>query len=158
MKLKLTGDNIVACVLYLTIGILLCVLQMRVLEILFTLVGALLILYGIYDIVEKRVTRGAIEATIGIVVIVCGWTIVDWAIFVLGILMIVKGVIDLLASLSDKKNSQAMLNAIVLIVIGALLVTAKWVAVEIGNILCIVIGALFIVNGVLALFGRQLSK
>lgn len=48
---KFTTENIVTCVVYVLIGVLLCALRMGMLDILMTIIGVLFICAGIYDIV-----------------------------------------------------------------------------------------------------------
>ena len=119
-----------------------------------TVVGVLLIVLGIVDIVKtKDLTKGLIEAAIGVAIIVCGWLIADIVLLIFGILLIVKGAMDLFNNF--KNGIKAMLVPIATIVIGILLVIAKWALLD---VICIIAGVLFLVNAVLVLFGKQLVK
>ena len=151
--LSLSMTNILNCVLYAVIGILLIIFKSGSLNILFTVVGVLFIALGIYDALTKNLLRGVVEAVIGIVILLCGWTIAGWVLFIFGILLIVKGVLDLVKVL--KKGLMAWLVPILMIVLGVMLVVSHWAA---ANILFIIIGVLFLINAVLALFGTSLSK
>ncbi|MBQ9790389.1 MAG: DUF308 domain-containing protein [Clostridia bacterium] len=153
-KLNLTTNNIMSCILYAVIGLLLVVLKGGSLNILMTIVGALLIVVGFVDIVKnKNVTKGIIELLAGIAIIVCGWLIADIVLLVFGALMIVKGTMEII---QNRKNGWgALLSPIVTVVLGILLVIAKWTLLD---VICIVAGVIFLINAVLALFGKKLAK
>lgn len=152
-KLDLSTSNIFNCIVYAVIGVLLVILKGGSLNILMTVAGALLIVLGVIDIIGKDLVKGVIQAGIGLAIIVCGWLIVDLVLLVFGILLIVKGVLDLLKVL--KKGLMAMLPALVTIVIGVLLVVAKFALVD---TICLIVGIIFIINAVLMLFGKKLGK
>ena len=152
-KLSLSMTNILNCVLYAVIGILLLVFKSSSLNILFTVVGILFIALGVYDIIMKSLVRGAIEAAIGIAILICGWTIAKWVLLIFGILLIVKGALDLIQNLH--KGLIAWVMPIVTIVLGVLLVISNFKALD---ILFIIAGVIFLVNAVLALFGTSLNK
>ena len=152
-KMDLSTNNIIACAVYGVIGLLLVILRSGSLGVLMTIVGALLIALGIIDIVKnKDTTKGVIEAVIGLVIIVCGWVIADVVLLIFGVLLIVKGIMELVQN--SKNGFKAMISPIVTIVIGILLVIAKWTLMD---VICIIAGVIFIVNAVLMLFGKKLS-
>lgn len=151
--LKLTTSNILTCLAYAVIGVLLCVFQSGSLNILMTIVGALFIVLGIMDVIKNKQTiRGIIEIALGAVVIVCGWLVVDIVLLVLGVILIVKGTIELVQNY--KAGFVANLSSIMLLVMGVLLVISKWALVD---VMCIIVGVLFVINGVLALFGKTIK-
>lgn len=153
-KFDLSLNNILTCVVYAVIGLLLIILKAGSLGILMTIIGALLIVLGVVDMVKnKDLTKGLIEAVVGVAIIVCGWLIADIVLLVFGILLIVKGVMELCKTY--KNGFMAMLNPIVTIVVGVLLVVAKWTLMD---VICIVAGVIFLVNAILALFGKKLEK
>lgn len=153
-KLNISNNNILTCALYAIIGLLLIILQGGSLGILMTVIGVLLIVIGVVDIVNnKNLTKGLIEAGIGIAIIVCGWLIADIVLLVFGILLIVKGAIDLFQN--HKNGTMSIVSAVATIVIGILLVVAKWALLD---VICIIAGVIFIVNAVLVLFGKKLTK
>lgn len=152
-KLSLSMTNILNCVFYAVIGILLLIFKADSLDILFTIVGILFIALGVYDVIMKSLIRGVIEAVIGIVILVCGWTIAEWVLLIFGILLIVKGALDLIQNLH--RGLIAWVMPIVTIVLGVLLVVSKFQDLD---IIFIIAGIIFLVNAVLALFGTSLSK
>lgn len=152
-KASISNNNILNCVVYAVIGILLLVLKAGSLGILMTAVGALLIVMGLMDILnEKDFTKGAIEMALGLAIIICGWVIADIVLLIFGIVLIVKGALELFKNL--KKGFVANLSSIVLIVIGVLLVVAKWAFMD---VMCTIAGVIFLINAVLALFGKKLG-
>lgn len=153
LKMDLSTHNILSCALYAVIGILLVILQGSSLGILMTIIGILLIAYGVIEIVKGDMTKGIIESAIGIVIIVCGWLIADVVLLIFGILMIIIGAIDLYNNL--KNGFVAMLSPIVTIVVGVLLAIAKWTLLD---VFCIISGVIFIIDAVLSLFGKPIVK
>ena len=153
-KLDLSMNNILSCVLYGVLGLLLIILRSGSLGILMTIVGVLLIALGVIDIVKnKEVTKGVLEAAVGVLIIVCGWLVADIVLLILGILLIVKGVMELVKNISN--GFMAMLAPIITIVIGILLVIAKWTSMD---VICIIAGVILIINAVLVLFGKDQIK
>lgn len=153
LELDLSPSNLVACLVYAIIGILLLVLQGSSISYLMTAVGALLIVLGVVDIINgKDLMQGLIEIAIGVAIIVLGWLIADIVLLVFGVLLIAKGVLELIKIY--KKGFMAMLPSLVTIVIGILLVVSKWALLD---VICIVAGIVFIINAVLTLFGKKLA-
>lgn len=153
-KMDLSTNNILTCLFYAVIGLLLIILQGGSLGILMTIIGVLLIVLGIVDIINnKDLTKGLIELGIGIAIIVCGWLIADIVLLVFGVLLIVMGAMDLFKNFG--KGFAALLSPIVTIVIGILLVVAKWALMD---VMCIIAGVIFLINAVLVLFGKKLTK
>lgn len=153
-KLNLSTENIVNALVYAVIGILLIVLQGGSLNILMTIVAVLLVVLGVIDIVKgKELTKGLIEIGAGIAIGVLGWLIADIVLLVLGIVLIVKGVME--AIKIYKKGFMALLPSLVTIVIGILLVIAKWALLD---TVCLIAGIVFVINAVLILFGKPIIK
>lgn len=153
LKLDLSPANLVACLVYAVIGVLLLVLKGGSINYLMTAIGALLIILGAVDIINgKDMVKGLVEIAIGIAIIVLGWLIADIVLLVFGILLIVKGALEFIKIY--KKGFMAMLPSLVTIVIGVLLVVSKWALLD---VICIVAGIVFIVNAVLTLFGKKLA-
>lgn len=153
-QLKLTTDNVVNCIIYVAIGLLLAILKAGSLNILMTVVGVLLIVMGVVDIVKgKDLTKGLIEIGAGAIIIICGWLIADVVLLIFGILLIIKGIVDIVENRGA--GFSALISPIITVVIGALLVIAKWALID---VICIIAGIIFIINGVLCLFGKSLYK
>ena len=154
LKLNVSLNTVLTSVLYAVIGLLLIIMKGGSLNILMSIIGALFILMGIVDAVKgKDLVKGVIEAVIGIVILIAGWTIADIVLLVFGILLIIKGAMELYNH--RKAGTSAILSALVTIVIGILLVVAKWALMD---VMCIVAGIIFLINAVLILFGKKLKK
>ena len=153
-KLKLNAQNILTCLVYAVIGALLCILKGGSLNILMTVVGALLVVLGLVDVFKnKELVKGLVEALLGVAIIVCGWLVADIVLLVLGVVLIIKGAMEIIKN--RKAGFVANLSSIMLLVIGVLLVIAKWALLD---VMCIIAGVIFIINAVLALFGKSLAK
>lgn len=150
-KLRITTNNILTCAMYAIIGLLLIILRGESLGILMTVVGLLLIAMGIVDVVKNKETvKGIIEAVAGLAIIVFGWTVASIVLLIFGIFLIVKGVMELFQNMSN--GFMAMLSSIVTIIIGVLLVIAKWTLLD---VMCLVAGIIFMINAALVLFGKK---
>lgn len=152
-KLDLSTNNIINCILFAVIGLLLIIWQGHSLDIIMTIFGVLFIVMGIFDMIQnKDMTKGIIELVIGIAIIVCGWLITDIMLLIFGVLLIVYGIMEICKNF--KNGFMAILSPIILIVIGILLVVAKWALL---NVFCIIAGVIFLINAVLALFGKSIQ-
>lgn len=153
-KLQLTTNNVLTCLFYAVIGLLLVIMKGGSLNILMTIVGILFIGIGVIDAIQnKDLVKGIVEMVLGIAIIVFGWLIADIVLLVFGVLLIVKGVMELLNTY--KRGVAAVLSPLATIVIGILLVVAKWALMD---VMCIIAGVIFLINAALALFGRKLKK
>ena len=154
VKLDLSVNNLVTCAIYAIIGLLLVILRGGSLGILMTAIGVLLIVLGVMDIYKgKDAVKGVIEIAVGVAIIVGGWIFAEIVLLVFGVLLIVKGVMELLKTYD--KGIMTALPSIVTILIGILLVFAKWALLD---LICLIAGIIFIVNAVLTLFGKQIKK
>lgn len=153
-KIDLSLNNLLTCAFYAIIGLFLVIMKAGSLGILMTVVGALFIILGVVDILNKKdLVKALVEIVIGIAIIVCGWLIADIVLLVFGIFLIVRGAIDVWNK--RKAGFETLLSPIVCIVIGILLVVAKWALMD---TMCLIAGIIFLVNAVLVLFGKSLAK
>lgn len=142
----------ITALLYVLVGVLFIVFKAEMLNILLTVVGALFIIQGIFSVANKDSVSGVFNIVIGLVILLGGWLFLDIVLLVFGILLAVKGAIDLLASLSSK-NFRTIATAGVTLLVGVLLILAKWVLCSILDIILIILGVLFIIDGITALLG-----
>lgn len=149
---KLSNNQLYTAIALIVIGILFCCFRAAMLDVLFTIVGAVLIALGAYDLFRKNWVMGAIELALGIAIIVCGWTVLEIALLVLGIVFIIYGVYSLIVvarkirSLKDLGAWIALLKPILLILLGIFLVVARW---ALFDWIFIVVGIIAIADGVL---------
>ena len=73
-KLQLTTNNVLTCLFYAVIGLLLVIMKGGSLNILMTIVGILFIGIGVIDAIQnKDLVKGIVEMVLGIAIIVFGW-------------------------------------------------------------------------------------
>ena len=151
-KLDLSSSNLLTALAYAVIGVLLIMLKGSSIEILMTVFGALLVLAGIVDFFGNNdFFEGLIKIAIGIAIIVFGLALTQLVLFLLGALLIIKGIMDFFKL--SKKGLSACLPALATILVGILLVCAKWL-----DILFVVAGVIFIIDAILTLFGKKVIK
>ncbi len=154
-KLDLSAHNLLSCLFFAVVGILLLALRAGSLEILMTVAGVLLIILGIVDVFkDKDYLDGIVQIGIGVAIIVLGWLLVEILLLILGIVLVIKGVLDIVKNY--KNGFLAILPALITIVVGIILIVTKW-AWTIIDILCIIAGIIFLINAVLTLFGKKIS-
>lgn len=155
LKLDLSAHNLLSCLFFAVVGILLLALRAGSLEILMTVAGVLLIILGIVDVFkDKDYLDGIVQIGIGVAIIVLGWLLVEILLLILGIVLVIKGVLDIVKNY--KNGFLAILPALITIVVGIILIVTKW-AWTIIDILCIIAGIIFLINAVLTLFGKKIS-
>ena len=155
LKLDLSAHNLLSCLFFAVVGILLLALRAGSLEILMTVAGVLLIILGIVDVFkDKDYLEGIVQIGIGVAIIVLGWLLVEILLLILGIVLVIKGVLDIVKNY--KNGFLAILPALITIVVGIILIVTKW-AWTIIDILCIIAGIIFLINAVLTLFGKKIS-
>lgn len=148
---KLSSNNLFNCLVYAVIGVMLVVLKGGSLGILMTVAGALLILSGLLEVLKgKDKLKGVLLVILGVAIIVCGWVIADMVLLIFGAFLILKGLIEVLKNY--KKGLMANLSSIGFIIIGVLLVVAKWAFMD---FMCTVAGVILIINAVLILIGKK---
>ena len=152
-KKKPNDQAIINAIALIVLGILFCIFRAGMINVLLTIVGVVLIGLGIYDIVKKNYIAAVIEIILGIAVIVCGWTILDIALLVLGIGLVIYSVYQIVMIAKDfkKKGWMALVKPIITLIIGVFLIVAKWLLVD---WVFIVIGVIFIINGIMALLQK----
>ncbi len=155
LNLDLSAHNLLSCLFFAVVGILLLVLKGGSLEILMTVAGVLLIILGIVDVFkDKDYLDGIVQIGIGVAIIVLGWLLVEILLLILGIVLVIKGVLDIVKNY--KRGFLAILPALITIAVGIILIVTKW-ALAIIDILCIIAGIIFLINAVLSLFGKKIS-
>ena len=144
--LKMVASNkfVLAC-LYIAIGVLLCTFRATMLNWLLTIVGILMVAYGIFEIFKKNLTEGVVCIGIGAIVILAGWLFVEVAMIVFGVSIIIYGVLELIDSL-NAKNVKSIASSSITILLGILLSVGYWLM---KDWFFAVLGILFVANGIL---------
>ncbi|MBR2974282.1 MAG: DUF308 domain-containing protein [Clostridia bacterium] len=152
MASKKISNNFLMAILYVVVGALLCIFKAEVLNWVMTAAGVLFVVAGVLDIVKyKNNQSGIVNIVIGAVIIIAGWFILEIALIVFGVLIVINGVNQLVA-ISKTKKLLAFLAPVVTILVGVLLAIAHWVVFD---WFFIVVGVIFIVDGVLQLIGAK---
>ena len=128
-------------------GILFCVLKQDLLNIIFTVIGALMIVAGVIGVVKSNLLGGVISITIGVILVLGAWLFTYVLLIINGILLCLSGISGLALSVKTGDVKKCILS-ILMVVLGVLFFintdeTAGWIF--------FVIGALFIVTGIMGL-------
>lgn len=148
-KSKKSNSNLTNALLYIVVGLLFCILRSGAMNILFTIVGALLIVKGVMDVLAKNVTPGVIAIAAGVAVIALGWFLVKVALLILGVIILIKSVQNLLDVLKKKHTTLELVGAILAAVIGVMLIASGWMVLD---WLFIIIGVALIADGGMVLY------
>ena len=151
-KTKKVNSSLLTALMYIVVGLLFCIFRASVLNWLLTIVGVLFIVLGVLDALNKN----WVPAAIGAIIILGGWLFVEIVLIVFGVLIALKGVTSLMDALKPRKKSIAdIVFAGLTIFVGVMLVVSKWLMLD---WFFIVLGIVFIVDGILELCGKQLIK
>lgn len=154
MASKKFNSNLTSALMYIILGVLFCVFRAGVLDWLMTIAGVLFIVFGILDLVKGATTSGIINLAIGAVILLGGWFFLEVVLIVFGILLAVKGAIALINSLKalNKSIFDIVFSALT-VAVGIMLIVSKWALMD---WFFVVMGVLFIVDGVLELLGKKI--
>lgn len=151
----LKDNKLISAVLTIVLGLLFIVFKNSVIGWAITIFGAAFIVMGIIDIVKKDIVGGVIRAAIGALVILIGWLLLDIALIILGVVLIAYGVLQTFEILKEKGHKKSV-KALVLqyaqpalnVIVGLCLLFARGDVIE---VMCIIVGVLFIIEGFVAL-------
>jgi uncharacterized membrane protein HdeD (DUF308 family) len=143
--------NVLTAIGYAIIGVLLIILRGGSLDILMTVIGALLIIMGLVDVFKgNEKLKGIVMVLAGTAIILCGWLATEIVLLVFGIVLVLKGGMELIKNF--RNGLMAILAPIMTVIIGILLIIAKWTMLD---MLCLIAGIIFLVSAILVLFGRR---
>ena len=146
-KVKLSNSPLWSALLYIAVGALLMIFNIKAIGLAMTIAGIFFIAFGVLDVLAGNMIGGAAGIIIGIVIITLGWTIASIVFLVLGVLIAIKGLLALNDALKRKKKGLAdLLFPILTIVMGLMLAFGNGVA-----LIIIIGGALMVIDGVLGL-------
>lgn len=133
------------------LGILFLIFQGEILSIIFTIFGVLLILFGIFNIINGLIIPGIIQIVVGVLVIVFGWALIKVCLYIVAILLIIYGGYALYDLIRHKTHGVKPLITILLylspvldILLGVLLFINQIGAI---NYIFIFFGILLIIDG-----------
>ena len=108
MKVKPIDKKVIilASLISIVAGILFCALKVDLLYILFTIIGAFIIVGGVLGLLKRNVLGGILSIAIGVLLIIGAWLFVEVLLIVNGVLLCVSGVYGIVISLMtrDFKN------------------------------------------------------
>lgn len=150
MQVKPISKGVKLAVLLASIltGVLFCILGIQMFNILFTIIGGLLVVGGIFAIVAKNFVAGVLIAAIGVLIILGCW-IPNWinvTYIVFGVLMVISGVLGFFVSVI-KEDPRSCVSSVISAVLGGFLIGFRQGA----DWMVFVIGALFILLGLVGL-------
>ncbi len=151
-NVKKLDRNVLNGILYILVGVLFCIFRAALLKWLLTIVGILFLVQGVLSIAKRDMYGGVLGLVLGLLLILGGWLFVEVVLIVFGVLIIVKGVMDLMEALKHKNNLLPIVVACVTLAVGILLIVSRWAMLDWFFIL---LGIVFIVDGVLALVGKK---
>lgn len=148
-NVKFLSAGIIAALL----GVLLCVYRSGILDILFTLLGAVLIVWGIVDIVlplakkqsldDNTLLMAIAKILVGVLFIVGGWIFVDVLLYIAGAVLIAYGVYMIITGARAHVMPTTYITPALLIAVGILIIVSPLV-----DVLFIVAGVAAIIYGV----------
>lgn len=150
---KISTSVAVYALLLIVLGILFLVggagTATHLMEILVTVMGVALIVWGVLSIAHKDVTAGIIQILVGVLLIVFSWTVIWIAYIALGIGLAIIGVSGIV-----QKQGRLVTNIVDLIIgiILILLAFGEKGAWSVANVFFYIVGALMIVDGIMVLF------
>lgn len=150
IRSKESKQSLLSAILYILVGVLCMIFKTGMLEVLFTIVGALFIIQGVISVLAKDTINGIINIVIGLALILGAWLFVKIILIIFGVLILIKGIQELLVSLKIKQL-MPIVASVVTIVLGVLLISSNWLS----DWFFIIIGAIFVINGALELFGLK---
>lgn len=155
--ISVNKSTLITALAMIVIGVLFCVFRSGMLSILFTIVGAILIVVGLIKMFNKDYAFGIVDVAVGIVIITCGWTILDIALLFIGICTVIYGIylfasnINLYKSAKGFALARAIIVPTVILLVGVLLIVSKW---QLSDAIFIILGILAVADGVLMLIKK----
>jgi len=127
-------------------GILFCCLGVKFFNVLLTIVGALIVLGGLFSVVSKRYVLGIVLVAVGAFIIVAAWQWPRVPSIVFGVLMIMSGIAGFIGSVQNEDVGHCI-SSVLSAVLGGFLIGYR----EGADWMIFVIGALFIVTGIIGI-------
>ena len=151
----LKSNKLISAVLTVVLGLLFLVFKSAVIGWAITVFGVAIIAMGVLDILKKNLVPGVVRAAIGVLVILLGWLLLDIALIILGVVLLAYGALQVLEILKEKGNKGSVMELLlqyaqpaINVIIGICLLFARG---EMINIVCIIVGIIFFIQGILAL-------
>ena len=151
------SERMISAVATVALGIILIVLRATFIEVLMTIAGLILIVFGIIDLMQKMVPPAVFKIVVGVIVIICGWAIVEAVLYVVAAILLIAGILLLYDKIRNKSICPVLWQTVceyavpvVFVLIGVFLLfnqgnTVSWVFIASG-VFTIFEGGLLLVN------------
>lgn len=135
-------QKILVAIATIVLGALFIILKKDVISIAMTIIGALLVVEGVFSIIKKAIAYGVIMIIIGALIITFGWLYAIIVIYIASALLLIYGVFELILYLRAKVKPVWLVSPILKIVVAILLLfnqkgTLDWIFIVCGVILCL---------------------
>lgn len=147
--------NIISAAITIIIGLLLMILQGRVISIVLTVCAVAVLVSAVMDFIGKKMESGAIKAVIGVCILIFGWAFVELAFYILAAAIIIMGITQIINirkygphGVTVKDNVFIYGKSVLTVIAGACLLFNQGGAI---NGVFIATGILLIVEGVMEL-------
>lgn len=127
-------------------GVLFCCLGISLFQVLFTIIGGLIVFGGIFSCFSKRFISGLVLAAIGVFIIVAAWVWPNVPFIIFGVLMLLSGILGFITSVQNE-DARSVVSSVLSAVLGGFLIGYR----EGADWIIFVIGALFIVTGIVGI-------
>lgn len=150
-KSSIDSNALLMAIVMIALGILFIVMKGRVLSIAMTVLGIALIIVAVIDLINKQWVPCIIKAILGIAVIVFGWSFVKIARYVLAGVLLIYGVLQIVEAFKGFKKKASFLSKLFSLLEALVIVAIAVMLILEVNLLWILGGIFFIVEGGLAL-------
>lgn len=142
-------------VIIAAIGLLLMILKGEIISIAATIFGVVLIVNGIFSIINKDTTRGVVQIISGAAIILFGWLFLTLVLYLLGLILIGYGVLELINRFKIKVIFDNQVKKIIYYVIPFLYILAGgsllFNQTKAINFVFIFTGLTLLINGILVI-------
>lgn len=141
------STNLITAILTVVLGIMLLLFKDTVIDIAMTVIGVGLIVWAVFDFLDKNPSSAIVKAIVGVVIIVLGWLITDIVLYVLAGILLAYAVYEIYLLIKAKRKTwEAFVQPILFAVIAVLFFLKGF------DWSFIVAGVILIIQGAVALF------
>ncbi|MBQ7923824.1 MAG: DUF308 domain-containing protein [Clostridia bacterium] len=148
---KQLSNNLIMAIIMIALGILFIIFKAGVISIAMTVFGVALLVVAVLDLLNKDWVPCVVKAVLGVAVILFGWLLVDIARIVLAVVLLIYGVLQVIEACKNLKKNKSLLSKILIFVEPVVIVAIAVCLFFNINILFIIAGVFFLVEGILGL-------
>lgn len=127
-------------------GVLFCCLGISLFQVLFTIIGGLVVFGGVFACFSKRFVSGLVLVAIGVFIVVAAWVWPNVPFIIFGVLMLLSGILGFITSVQNE-DARSVVSSVLSAVLGGFLIGYR----EGADWIIFVIGALFIIAGIVGI-------